>query len=1111
MKWRVYCWFMLVAGVLETYAQPLFQRVPEARSGIRFTNTIEENDSLHIFRYEYLYNGHGVALGDFNKDGLDDVFISGNVVPNKLYLNKGGLTFEDITEKAGVKGNGFWRTGVTVADVNGDGWEDIYVCHSGPKEGRARSNELFIHQGLRNGIPVFKEMATDYGLDAPGTLSTQAAFFDYDRDGDLDMFLVNHSNHTVNPYVNTAKIRSVPDMRFGNRLFRQDKAADGNIRFTDVTLKAGIINNALNFGLSVVVSDLNRDGWPDLYTSSDYTEQDYCYLNNKNGTFRQVLQQSFTHISKYSMGADIADINNDGWPDVFTLDMLPEDNFRQKLLKGPDEYDAYNMLIDSGYFHQQMRNMLHLHRGIDANGNIRFSEIGQLAGISRTDWSWSALFGDLDNDGHKDLLVTNGYLRDFTDNDFLKYTVADEQLAQAAKGNLNFKTYELVRKMPSNKLRNYLFRNDGSLHFSDSTEAWGLTERTISNAAVQADFDNDGDLDLLIGNNNEPVYLYENRLNQQPVKNNWIQFRLIQKGSNPFAIGAKITLYSKNGIQWQEVFPVRGYQSTGSRTIHIGLYDERVDSVWIEWPDGNRQRVLSPEVNKSHFITYATQLPETSVLKKSTDLFFREIPDHAGLDFRHRENDFVDFKVEVLMPYQLSRMGPALAKADVNQDGYEDVFVGGALGQSGKLFLQQADGRFKPASSQPWEADSASEDVRAIFIDVDTDGDEDLYVVSGGNEYEEGIPEFADRLYLNDGRGGYSKSADALPQEMLGSKLAICKGDIDADGDLDLFIGGAAIPGRFPYPSRSYLLRNDSKDGKVRFTDVTKEWNPELLYPGIIHSAVFSDMNGDGRPDLLLAGEWMTIRFFQHLGKSFHEVSELAGFTQPGLWSAITVLDINKDGKPDIVAGNAGENLPFHASEKEPVSITSVDLDGNGQEEGIFSYFIQGTSYPAASRDELLDQVVPFRKKFVKYRQYASVTTDQLIPPQTYEDAPRWELHTLSSVVYINEGDGAFRMEVLPKEAQFSRVFSIVPLGDTLLLAGNFFPWRVQWGRSDASPGTALVFDKEGKARVLDNAALGLFLDGDIRQVLPIHGADGKQKLLIAPNNGPLKLLETKR
>ena len=1104
----------IITHVTGQEKKPLFVEVPPQQSGIDFTNQISENDSMHIFKYEYLYNGHGMGVADFNRDGREDVFISGNIVANKLYLNKGQLTFEDVTEKAGVAGNGAWRTGVTIADVNGDGWPDIYLCHSGPKEGPAQRNELYVHQGLKNGVPLFREMAQQYGVDAPGTLSTHAAFFDYDLDGDLDLFLVNHSNHTFNPYLNTTKIRATPSMRFGNRLFRNDKTGKDDHKFTDVTLEAGIINNALNFGLSVAISDLNKDGWPDIYTSSDYTEQDYCYINEKNGKFKQVLQQSFTHISKFSMGADVADVNNDTWPDVFTLDMLPEDNFRQKLLKGPDEYDAYHMLLDSGYYHQQMRNMLHLHQGIDASGKMRFSEAGQLAGVSNTDWSWSALFVDFNNDGWKDLMVTNGYLRDYTDNDFLKYTVADAQLKEAAKGNLNFKTYQLVTQMPSNKLQNYIFQNNRDLTFKNVSTDWGFDKKTVSNCAAYADFDNDGDIDLIIGGNNEPVQLFENR-SMQLEPGSYLQLQLKGTDGNQDAIGSKVYVYTNdptNPIQYQEVNPVRGYQSSVSTVLHFGLgANRKVDSVRIEWIGKGDTLILSPKTNTRLVVA---QLGNSSHGAKQAIAkhYFEDITQRSGLQYQHQENEFVDFKVEVLLPYQLSKMGPALAAGDVNGDGLEDVYVGGAIGQSGVLFIQLPDSKFIKASLQPWEKESACEDVRALFADLNGDGFKDLYVVSGGNEYEDQSPEYQDRIYVNDGNGNFSVAQNALPKSMIGSKATITAGDIDQDGDLDLFVGGACIPGAFPQPSRSYLLRNDSKGPNIMFTDVTKDWSTDLQYPGILHEVLFHDVDKDGKTDILLAGEWMTIKMFKNTGKGFLDVSKTLGFLDRGMWSSLLVDDLNEDGYPDIIAGNAGNNLQFKASPEYPISLTVTDLDNNGSPEVLFGYNIQGKLYPAASRDELLDQVVPLRKKYVKYHQYAAVEMKDLVAEEKLKTAKQWTLTELNHVVYMSDGKGGYAKTVLPNSTQFSRVFSIqkmeMPgLGKSYLLTGNFYPWRTQWGQSDAGLGSLIQFSKNG-IKTLPNNATGLFVGGDVRQSVVIKNAENKKLIIVAKNNEPVQVLK---
>ncbi len=787
--------YFLIAGNAQPAKNPsLFSLLDQKQTGVSFLNTIKENDSLNVLRYEYLYNGAGVGIGDFNNDGLPDIFFSGNTSSNKLFINKGNFKFEDITNAAHVAGNGTWSTGVSIADVNGDGLMDIYVCHSGKYDDPGKlCNELYINQGIKNGIPFFKEMAKEYGLDAPGTQSTQAAFFDYDKDGDLDMFLLNHSNNKYDPFINTSKTRSQPDLNHGNRLFRNDRDSSGHIYFTDVTKQAGIINNALNFGLSVTISDINKDGWPDIYTTSDYTEKDCYYINNHDGTFSESLEKSFAHISKYSMGADVADYNNDSRPDVFTLDMLPEDNHRQKLLKGPDDYDQYHLLADSGFYYQQMRNMLQLNEGTDQNGNVRFSEIGQLAGVSNTDWSWSGLFADFDNDEWKDLFISNGYLRDFTNMDFLKFAVADAKIEAAKRGNQNFQTYDLVRQMPSNKLSNYIFQNNHNLTFSNKTRDWGLYKPTVSNAAAYADFDNDGALDLIICNNNEPALLYRNNANEI-LHHHYIKLRLIGEGMNTKAYGAKAEITTPDGItQYQELYPVRGYQSTVTQELVFGLsQNTTIDKIKITWPNDKETVLEKVKADQVLELKQSDARPATLKIKDSAKIF-KEVVD-AGLNFTHKQNDFIDFKSEPLMPYQLSKQGPALAKADVNGDGLEDVFLGGDINQTSILYLQGKDGKFQPSPSQPWNVDSACENINAIFFDANNDGFADLYVVSGGNVYDNNSPEYQDRLYINDGKGNFTKALNALPV-MLSGKCAIAVGDFDNDGYQDLFIGGRGVPG----------------------------------------------------------------------------------------------------------------------------------------------------------------------------------------------------------------------------------------------------------------------------------------------------------------------------
>ena len=1110
----LFCLLLITAKAQKPPAAALFTLMNSKQTGVSFLNTIKENDSLNVMQYEYLYNGAGVGIGDFNNDGLPDIFFSGNTSADKLFLNKGNFQFIDITRQAGVSGNGNWSTGVSVADVNGDGWLDIYVCHSGKySDPEKLSNELFINQGLKEGIPFFKNMAREYGLDAPGTLSTQAAFFDYDGDGDLDMFLLNHSNHTYNPFLNTRKVRATPNFEFGNRLFRNDRDASGRMHFTDVTLKAGIINNALNFGLSVTVSDVNRDGWPDIYTTSDYTERDCFYINNHDGTFTESLDKSFAHISKYAMGADIADYNNDGRPDVITLDMLPEDNHRQKLLKGPDEYDQYHLLLDSGYYHQQMRNMLQLNQGVDEKGNMRFSEIGQLAGVSNTDWSWAGLLADFDNDGWKDLFISNGYLRDFTDLDFLKYTVADAKVAAIKKGNYNFKTAELVSKMPSNKLNNYIFQNNHQLGFTNKTAEWGLIKPSISNAAAYADFDNDGDLDLVICNNNEPAMLYRNNENEL-LHNHYIKIRLQGTGANTKAYGASISLTTADGVQqYQELYPVRGYQSTNTQEILFGFAPQQtIQKIIINWP-GGKQTVVQNVPSDTMLVIDQEKATLSAVASVKPFFLFSDITATAGLSYTHRENDFIDFKDEVLLPYQLSRQGPAIAKADVNGDGLEDVFIGGAIGQGGRLFLQTNDNSWLTASQQPWLTDTVSEQVNAVFFDADNDGDMDLYVVSGGNEYADQSEGYEDHLYINDGKGNFTKATGALPA-MLSSKQAIAVGDYDNDGDLDLFVGGRAIAGSFPLAAKSYLLRNDSKNGKLVFTDVTDQLAPALRQPGMVTAAIWTDLNKDHYPELLVAGDWMPLMLFQNTKGKLEDISANAGLSNTsGMWTAITAADVDGDGDTDFIVGNCGRNNQFTASPEAPMTMCVTDIDDNGTVDPIICYYIQGKSYPMASRDELLDQVVPLRKKFVKYADYADATVDDIIPKEKLTAAQVLRCEELSSGILYNQGNGRFTFRPLPLAAQFSKVNSIVAddfdkdgIPD-IFVAGNFYPYRIQLGKCDAGLGALLKGKGNGIYEAADNSKTGCYADGDVRGVAEVKNKKGERLLIVAKNNAAVQVL----
>src|SRR5258705_627375 len=825
--------------------EKLFQKLSADETGIDFVNTITESREHNVFTYQYYYNGNGVAAGDINNDGLTDVFITGNQTSSKLFINKGNFKFKDVTAVAGVAGKNAWRTGANMVDINGDGLLDIYVCYSGFGTEEDRANQLFLNTGNNmKGIPVFTEKAADYGIDAPGTYTSQAAFFDFDRDGDLDMFLLNHANEFYSPFFNTKRLRTLRHPQYGNRLYRNDEG-----HFTDVSEKAGIFGGGNNFGLGIAVSDINNDGWPDVLVSNDFHEQDYFYLNKQDGTFKEVCQQLFAHMSRNTMGLDIADFNNDLKPDVVTLDMFPETNYRQKILQGADEYDKYTLMMDSGYGRQQNRNMLQLNMGAGPGGLPVFSEIGQLSGVSNTDWSWAALFADFDNDGLKDLFVTNGYLHESTNLDFMRYEVAEELEKARSKGldvstphgyMSNMPLYDLVKRMPSTKISNYMYRNKGDLTFSDESKNRGLDEEGVSSGATYADLDNDGDLDLIVCNNNDPVWVYKNNSNEIE-KNNFIKVKLVGNRKNVFGLDAKVIVTTDKGEQMQEMSPARGYQSSVDYILSFGLgKQQKIKEIKVLWAHDSATIISNPDINSTILIKKQDAVVINDNAGKQSRLF-TDITSESGIDLVQQENDYVDFKWEYLIPYELSKQGAKMAKGDVNNDGLDDLFIGGPAGQSGVLYIQSNDGKFNLANKQPWQADAAAEDIGSLFFDADSDGDQDLYVVSGGNEWLMPGAELQDRLYINDGKGNFTKDMNALPEEVF-SGSCVTASDFDKDGDLDLFVGARCIPGYYPMSAGNILLRNDfnKSSHEIRFTDVAKIMGgDELFKAGMVTDAVW--------------------------------------------------------------------------------------------------------------------------------------------------------------------------------------------------------------------------------------------------------------------------------
>lgn len=1087
---------------------PLFEALDSAQTGVTFVNHLEYQEDLNILDYLYFYNGAGVAVGDVNGDGKNDLYFVSNRQKNKLYLNRstpgpGNLRFEDATEAAGVGGYSDWQTGVTMADVNGDGWLDIYLCAVANFRGLEGANELYINDGPdETGQVTFTERSAEYGVDFSG-FATQAAFFDYDHDGDLDLYLLNHAVHTSRSY-DRVSTRALVHQESGDRLYKNQLQETGRAGFVDVSEQAGIYQAAMGYGLGVSVADLNNDGWDDIYVSNDFHEDDYYYVNNGDGTFTERARDHFRHLSRYSMGNDVGDLNGDGYQDVLTLDMYPEDEVVEKSSLGEDPFDIYRYKLDYGYFYQYSRNCLQLNMGGE-----KFADVGAMAGMAATDWSWSTLLADYDLDGRKDIFVSNGIVHRPNNLEYVKFASGDSlRYAMETSTSLDQRA---IAMMPEGKTHNYLFQGTDSLRFHDRSVAWGLGEPNISNGAAYADLDGDGDLDLIINNINEPAHVYENQTNTlgQP---HYLRVQLKGTAGNTYGVGAKVILKSGGKLQLQQLMPTRGFLSAVEPTLTFGLGTQtKIDTLLVCWEDQRTQLLTDVPIDTTLILhqtsadggreRYQAFFPKPQPL-------FEDVTPAIPVDYVHHENQFFDFYRESLIPFHVSTEGPRLAVGDVNGDSLDDFFVGGAKWQAGQLFVQTPQGGFNPLAQPAFRTDSTYEDVGAAFFDADGDGDLDLYVVSGGNEFYDQMPEQYDRLYLNDGQGHLTRATDHLPP-MPDNTGCVRPFDVDGDGDLDLFVGGRVVSYHYGASPRSYLLVND---GTGHFSDRTEALAPDLQRAGLVSDAVWVDYDRDGDGDLILAGDWMPIRVFRNEAGKLTEATEAGLSGTEGLWASLTAADFDGDGDLDLMAGNLGLNTKLRKTEGTTLKMYVKDLDGNETLDQILTYNVGDRWYTVATKDELGKQLPGIiNKRFTSYKDFAGKTVDEIFTADELNGADVLEVNEFRSLYLENTGTGSFITRPLPEMAQVSKIYALHPEdadGDgnlDVLLGGNYHGVSVYQGRYDGSYGLMLKGDGKGHFTSVLPTDCGFLLEGEVRDIQSIRTTQGSL-LLIARNGLPLQL-----
>ena len=1063
--------------------QTLFTLLSSSKTGIKFQNLLQENETFNVLNYGYLYNGGGVAVGDVNNDGLEDIYFTGNMVASRLYINQGNLKFKELAAQAGVQAEGYWNTGTTMVDINADGWLDIFVCRSAAKTATYRQNLFFIN----NQDGTFTEMAKDLGLLDTG-YTTNALFFDMDRDNDLDLYLLNHS---VQEYAGfdrlTGELKNKIDPDYGDKIYENIGG-----QFFDVTLISGIKTNVLGFGLGVVSADFNEDGWPDIYVSNDYNEEDYLYINNQDRTFTESLREYMDYTPLFSMGSDVADINNDGTMDIVALDMLPESQERQKIVLGPDNYEKHSQLTKTGFHHQYMRNMLQ----VNQSGQF-FSEVGQFSGISNTDWSWAALVSDYDNDGWNDLFVTNGYKRDYTNMDFISYAV--QQRLNQQQNNSEIEVMNLINEIPSSLQENYIFRQTQPLQFEKMNQSWGFDHPTLSNGAVYSDLDNDGDLDLVVNNIEKPASIYRNN-SEKLSSNHSLSLQLVDAtSSNREGIGAYVTVYSGENTLHRLNQPVRGFQSSVSRKLHFGLGQQGVvDSIGIRWPDGQIQNLIIQKSVSELTIEKSQNLKPATQSEKPPTLFANS-NDTRLESIVHRENEFVDFKRERLLPFYLSTKGPKMTTSDINQDEKTDIYLVGAKGSPGQLLVQNSSGDFQPKNEPAFEQAIENEQTAALFFDANGDGDEDLYTVSGGNENQG--EQLQDRIYINQ-NGRFIDALDLLPKENL-SGSCVVSSDVDNDGDLDLFVGTFGIPGQYPLSDQSQLLINN---GNGSFS-MQNHRMPHQNRLGKISDGIFYDIDQNGFDDLIVVGHWMKPKILLNTNGRFSLMEAPFLENLEGFWNSIEKTDLNNDGQMDFLLGNLGLNSQL----KSPVKLFYKDFDDNGSIDPILCVEENEQWVPFISKDDIQSQIAYLKSKYISYASYADQSIGDIFSEDELSDVRELYITNLSSGILLSNNDLGYAFVAYPKEAQLSPIYAQLPLDYNrdgnidLITGGNLFGTRVKLGRFATSKGELFEGDGTGQLKAVGYAKSGLFNRGEIRDMKLVK-IRNIWHLIVARNNTTLNV-----